>query len=191
MDNNFWSQAAASLAGSFSAFVLSIILFFITQSARQRKGESAAAANAAVELETDIGMLEEISGQIEDLCGEIEIETDLEKLYVPMRYTDILTVFVNKAYQDGLFREVLSSNEITELNRLFSRNAQADDLNLFVLNNYKDGKQGKAEALRFFRGQKKQVERDIKFLDDVKQRLEKLSTRRRKSGVAARFQNNK
>lgn len=178
--NDFWSQAIASLVGAFGAFLLSIILFFITQSTRNRQKESASAANAASEIEVDVGMLEEIGTQIDDLCVEIDIETNKTKLYIPMRYAEALNHFISQAYAEGLLREILSPNEVTELNRLLSRSTQqTDDLNLFVLNQYKDGHSDKAETLRFFRNQKKQTGKDIKFLKDAKSRLKRLSEAKR------------
>ncbi|OVE79460.1 hypothetical protein BVY00_00400 [bacterium G20] len=176
MNDSFWSQVFASLIGAFSAFLLSIILFFVTQSARNRKQESQLAANAASEIETDISMLDEVRAQIDDLCQEIEIETDKTKLYIPMRYVDILYVFLPQTYSGGLLREILSSIEITELNRVINRNSkQTDDVNLLILNNYKQGTEDVAGILRFFRSQKKQAQKDINFLRDIQQRLNKLS----------------
>lgn len=190
-DNNFWAQALASLIGAFGAFVLSILLFFITQSSRNKQKDSALAANAASELEVHVGILEEIGDQIDDLCNEIDIEVNKTKLYVPMKYSDILNYFTSQAYGEGLLRDILTPNEVTELNRLIGRDSkQTDDLNIFVLNRYQDGSSDKAETLRLFRDQKKQVQKDIKLLKDVKQRLEKLSEDRKprirvfnKSGV--------
>lgn len=180
MKNDFWIQAFASLVGALSAFILSLILFYITQGARSKEKEKQLCLNTITEIETDINMLGEIISQIDDLCAEIEIEADKTKLYVPMNYKDILNAFIAQTYQEGLIRKILSSTEITELNRLLGRNSkQTDDLNIFLLNGYKGTDpnappQTKAQALRFFRGQKKQVEKDMRFLNDLRSRLEKL-----------------
>jgi hypothetical protein len=172
MNNDFWSQALASLIGAFGAFVLSVFLFFITQSVRNRSKKRELAANTAVEIETDIGMLEEIKSQIDDLCQEIEIETNKAKLYVPMRFAEVIYSFIGQAYAEGLLRELLSSIELIELQRITNRNSkQTDDVNIYALDQYKTDVQDQAETLRLFRAEKKQIEKDIKFLNDIYQRL--------------------
>lgn len=114
----FCQQVVATLIGTVSGFMLSIVLYWIKEKWNTSKANSFIVENAKVELEIGISILEKTKKEIISAIEKVTV-SDIN-VYVNINYNRMERHFLIQLYNSGLMKKKLFSVEdINLLNRIY------------------------------------------------------------------------
>lgn len=121
MEFNFWQQLISNVAGVVIGFLFSIALFYLTEKWKRASERKTALQNVAREMGYNIGLLERMREQINDLLQDISVGADAKpSLYKNFSFGKLQRLFVIEAFNRGILYEILSPEDINNFDAMLN-----------------------------------------------------------------------
>jgi hypothetical protein len=172
---NFWPEVLTSVTGVVIGFLFSIVLFYLTERWKRKSERKVVLQNVAKEMGYNIGLLERMREQINDLLQDISVGSDSQPaIYKNFSFGKLQRLFVIEAFNKGLLYEILSPEDINNFDSMLNffdktTDEWADDI-LRKLTNHEVKPN---DAHDVFKQLKNRVSEHLDYLRKLKSAVEK------------------
>jgi hypothetical protein len=170
---NFLQQITATFIGALSAFIFSILLFYLTEKWKNSSNKKDLCQNIQKELDYNISFLEKYKDEFEKLLRKITAND--KNPYIYFRFSKLQRLFITEGFNKGLLYNSLDIEDLTKFDDLLNHASLGiDQWAINELDSYKNDSKTQAQSLASFEFEKDNIEKYIIFLKDLKIKLKKL-----------------
>ena len=153
---NFNQQLLSTLIGSFSGFVLAIILFYITEKIKNCRTKSNILKSLKREFQYNLGLIDEWLIDIDKILRQITA-MDIQ-VYSYLKLSSFQGYFLQTAFQWGILYQIIDNDDMSKLNFILSQCCLPNEN--YIMNNinlWKTQKIAQKDVLATFEFQKDQL----------------------------------
>ncbi len=166
----FGQQILATLIGTVSGFLLSIVLFWIKEKWATCKTNSFVVKNAQAELDIGISILEKAKNEISKAIEKVTVQDS--SVFVNINYSRMARMFLIQFYNSGLMIKKLTVDEINKLNNIYINFAEGSEAHLIkTLDSYSKGETTPKAALNSLTYERELIQESITDLTNFRKKI--------------------
>lgn len=170
----FGQQIISTFIGVLSGFILSIILFYLTEKWKNSKVNKDLASNLQRELNYNINFLERYKAEFEKLVRKVAAND--KPIVTIFRFRSLQKLFIIEAFSKGLLYKYLTPEKINELDEMLNYfTINMDQIHFNYSEQYNSGKTTQQISLQRFEFNKDEIGKYLKLAKDLKNKLKKLN----------------
>jgi hypothetical protein len=170
---DFWQQVLSTLIGTFAGFLLSLALFYLTETWKNSRTRKDLGANIAKEIQFNLDFLTQYKTDFEKMLRQVTAGD--KQIFTVFRHNKLQRLFLQEAFQKGLLYKNLSTDEVVAVDAMLSYFLPYRDQILWTtLNEFQNGQKDIQATLFVYEWDREQIEKYIKLLNTLKSKMKKL-----------------
>jgi hypothetical protein len=166
----FNEQILATFIGSFTGFILAIVLFYITEKIKNSQTKKSIVNSLIREFQYNIVLIDEWTNTIEKILRQITANDS--EVYLYLKYSAFQQLFLKKAIEWGILYDLVNNDDVAKLNEILSHFSFATETYLMTaINSWKSQKLEQKEGLKLFEFQKDKLKT---FKSDLQKIMQKV-----------------
>ncbi len=167
----FGEQILATLIGTFSGFVGSLILFWIKEYVQSNKKRDATKKNLVYELKYNINLFEKYEIALTK-CIE-DVAADGKKVYISIDYDYVATFFSQQFYKEGLISEYFHEEDMRRWNDMLTKVSKGSETYLNeTLEKWRNSEIEKSEIHKVLTLEREHIKYAKEMSEYIKQKIE-------------------
>jgi hypothetical protein len=115
---DFWQQVLSTLIGTFAGFLLSLALFYLTETWKNSRTRKDLGANIAKEIQFNLDFLTQYKTDFEKMLRQVTAGD--KQIFTVFRHNKLQRLFLQEAFQKGLLYKNLSTDEVVAVDAMLS-----------------------------------------------------------------------